>query len=93
MECTLKHAKYEPKDEEWKCPNCGETDEDYFFIEESASDGECHLLHEKDLILCNRCGWSGTGKQFSSILIKKANSVQCPMCKGTGLVQKGKQCS
>ena len=61
--CTAKHTAYQPKDSEWKCPDCGE-DDYYFYIDKSASnaDGSCELLHSGDWVVCNNCegGWSGT---------------------------------
>ena len=60
--CTAKHTAYQPKDDEWKCPHCGE-DECCFYIDLSApdSDYDCELIHAEDWIVCGKCdrGWSG----------------------------------
>jgi Zn finger protein HypA/HybF involved in hydrogenase expression len=86
--CKYKHTTYQPKDSEWLCPKCGKGNE-FFYIEESFSEGECILLHDEDYIVCTSCGKGITGKKFASLLEKKNNLIKCPCCKGTGLVVKG----
>ena len=93
MTCTLKHVKYEPTDEEWLCPKCGAEAGD-FYIEarenENDSSPDCELLHEDDVLDCNGCGYSVSGKAFSALIVKKKNLVKCPCCKGKGYVTKDK---
>ena len=86
--CKHKHTTYQPKDSEWFCPKCKSNNE-FFYIEESISEGSCTLLHEEDYIICTACGKGVTGKSFASLLKKKNNLIKCPCCKGTGLVVKG----
>jgi Zn finger protein HypA/HybF involved in hydrogenase expression len=88
MLCEEKHTKYQPTDEEWKCPKCGAGADDFtidLFLESVGSD-DCELLHERDPILCTSCEHCMTGKRFITGLLKKKNLVTCPHCKGTGLV-------
>lgn len=87
--CDAKHVKYEPSEDEWACPFCGANGDD-FYIDPEPGDFEAHeecvLLHEADLIVCNNCEKSITGKAFSARLVKKKNLVVCPCCKGKGYV-------
>lgn len=86
MKCSVKHAKYQPIDKEWRCPSC-DADNKSFYIEEPVTDSECTLLHEGDGLYCFECrnGWSG--KQFAAKLQKEKNLVPCKHCKGKGLVK------
>ena len=85
LECKRKHTIFNPSDEEWRCPNCGNIDD---FILEDPFSTDCELLHKDDVISCNGCGCSYTGKQFCDILLKRKNLIPCPHCKGTGLIPK-----
>jgi len=70
--CFAKHAKYQPTDEEWKCPICG-ADSEYFYIDTpdpEASD-ECELLHEDDIVCCTQCGNGWTGAEIAEIFLEK----------------------
>jgi len=96
MICNAKHIKYQPTDEEFRCPKCGAGPEEGFVIEnpdETAHDA-CGLLHEKDWIACNNCETEYhrdtfySGKQYAALMVKKNNLVPCPHCKGKGLVRR-----
>lgn len=90
--CTAKHTKYQPTEEEFRCPVCkkGPRD-DGLVVDEPAEGGmECDLLHEEDYLCCYRedCRFEGTsGKRFAAAVAKKKNLVTCPTCKGSGHVQ------
>jgi uncharacterized protein YbaR (Trm112 family) len=85
--CEAKHVKYEPGKDEWACPKCGEVELFYVDVNvEDETDEECELLHEADLIVCDKCTKTITGKAFSALLVKKNNMVVCPCCKGKGYV-------
>lgn len=87
VNCNVKHTKYQPTDDEWKCPKCGATanQPDGFFNDESENN-DCPTLHESDTLVCYRCGFSTSGKAFAARLQKAANMVPCPCCKGKGIV-------
>jgi len=89
MTCRGKHTKYQPTDEDFKCPKCGAGIDDNFIIDEpdEMSDGECALLHENDVLYCPVCDEWLTGKQFA-ILVAKNSMVKCQHCKGTGYVKR-----
>jgi DNA-directed RNA polymerase subunit RPC12/RpoP len=88
MNCKAAHTKYQPSDEEWFCPKCGDGAES-FVIEESDSDSdECEKLHNNDGLICYNCGHSESGKVFSSRAARKSNMVPCPHCKGKGFVKR-----
>lgn len=85
--CTLKHTKFQPNNEQWRCPKCGSTN-DYFFIDDSEDlTGECDKLHESDYVVCTNCDMGWTGKAVARILATKLNLIQCACCKGTGFVE------
>jgi hypothetical protein len=95
MSCTRKHTKYQPLDEEFKCPRCGATpNTDLQFIQEPPKtewgtlDDECTELHDDDMCNCNRCDYGVSGKSFAARLMKQNNLIPCPHCKGRGLVKK-----
>lgn len=90
MNCTAKHTKYQPTDAEWKCPECGTPPPDGFCIDEPA-DGhsdDCPKLHVNDGLYCYKCKASRSGGRWAAALQKAANMVDCPHCKGRGLVSK-----
>lgn len=86
--CSEKHTKYQPTEQEWKCPWCG-VDHKSFYIEEPCSDANanCEKLHERDGLYCYDCRDGLSGKQFAAKLQKKNALVDCEHCKGTGLVK------
>lgn len=93
MSCGYKHTKYQPTDEEWRCPKCGAGFEDKsggFVIWDGVSDneeGECQLLHVDDYLKCQKCGYDCQGKDFAAYVVKKNSLVSCPCCKGKGFVK------
>lgn len=89
--CQHKHTKYQPTNEEWRCPRCGATAEQGFIIYESINDMdniECELLHPEDYLHCGKCGLDTSGKAFAAFVVKKNSLVVCPTCKGKGMVNK-----
>jgi hypothetical protein len=45
MPCAVVHTKYQPTEEEWKCPKCG-VGSSLFYIEDPADKtDDCDLLH------------------------------------------------
>lgn len=88
MDCPHKHTKYQPTDEEWKCPKCGATAVDGFIIEDGPNEDECPSLHNDDFIRCSRCDYETSGKAFAAYVMKKNSLVPCPCCKGKGMVNK-----
>ena len=95
MNCSVKHTKYQPNDDEWRCPKCGvgsqdgEREETGFVIDDGADEsGECEKLHDEDDLLCYKCGYACSGKSFANYVVKKNSLVPCPCCKGTGYVSK-----
>ena len=93
MECPAKHTKYQPKDEDWKCPKCGvatsykdekEQSRMGFIIDESdpLSTDVCNLVHQADDVCCYACGYFATGKRAMDALAKKNNLKPCEHCEG-----------
>lgn len=88
MTCRAKHVKYEPTDEEWRCPKCGAGAGDFYCDTwEEGADEYCELLHESADVRCIMCDYKTTGKAFSALIVKKGNLVKCPCCKGKGFVK------
>ena len=87
-ECTGKHTKFQPTEEQWSCPQCG-GGPDVFFIDYYADDSypECGLLHSDDYVICTTCAKSWSGREVSKKLRKKASLVPCPHCNGTGFAK------
>ena len=88
--CGAKRTAYQPTDDEWRCPRCGSYEFCVEEIAEACQDDECTLLHEDDECSCPEgdCGYYASGKQVARYLQRKHNLVQCPRCKGTGVVEK-----
>ena len=91
MNCTIKHTKIQIPDSEWCCPKCNAPDrlngDDGWVITESLN-MDCEQLHETDLIECGRCGYILTGKGYVTWYIKNRDLIQCPCCKGLGMINK-----
>lgn len=85
--CCAKHTAFQPTEAQWCCPKCG-ADPEFFYIDASdaSAHDECNQLHDKDSVLCNRCGGGWTGKALAAILAKRLRLVTCPTCKGRGVV-------
>lgn len=90
--CGGKHTKYQPTDEEWKCPSCKINDDGgHFYIDtfsDEVSDPDCSLLHKDDLVVCINCNKEWSGEIVSRLLAKIVNMIPCSHCKGTGFVKK-----
>jgi len=87
MICTKKHTKYQPADDEWKCPKCGS--EDVFIEDEDEFNViDCDLLHVSATVLCESCWYAESATKFVNRLIKQKNLCVCPTCKGSGYVSK-----
>ena len=84
--CKEKHTKYQPMDEEWRCPKCG----DDIYIEDIPIDAgdDCDLLHTEDWIVCRKCDMAMTGKQFAAKIKRSTGMTTCPHCMGKGVVGK-----
>jgi hypothetical protein len=80
-----KHANYDPEDK-WRCPVCGAADEFIIEYRDEKAHSECDRLHNKDLCICDACGWSGTGATVSRRLAALDKMTECPCCKGRGMV-------
>lgn len=101
MPCTRKHTKYQPTDEEFKCPKCGAGMGDFCIdtdLDVVSTDPDCPDLHVDDQLVCwgkNGKGcpaqYGTSGKAFAATLVKKHNLEPCKHCKGNGLVKKGNQ--
>lgn len=92
--CAAKHTKYQPTDDEWKCPKCGAGADDTrgeFIIQEpdTSADHDCSALHDLDELGCNACEHGVSGKAFAARIQKRRNLVPCVHCKGKGLVPGG----
>lgn len=88
--CEARHTKFQPSDDEWKCPKCFSTD---WYIEENheGSDERCSRLHTEDFLMCPSCGHSEFAAKFANRIAKALNLVACPCCKGKGMVSKDSQ--
>ena len=83
--CTRKHTKYQhPDDEPWVCPKCGS---DTFALD-SDSDEACDLIHNNDWVNCYECDYGASATEFSKLMMRKQNMIECPCCKGKGVVKK-----
>ena len=84
--CDRKHTKFQPTDEQWKCPKCGRGS-DVFYMSDDSIDCYCPLLHDDDYIVCENCEREWTGKKLAAVMAKNAGLVKCPHCKGSGFVK------
>ena len=90
--CGKKHTAYQPANDEWYCPKCGEEAEGVsggFIIDTNwslSADTDCEKLHTDDTCVCNRCGYGATGAVVAKQLMKKSNCIPCPTCEGKGTV-------
>jgi nitrite reductase/ring-hydroxylating ferredoxin subunit len=87
MKCEGKHCKFQPKSEDFVCPECKER----IYVDESDF-MECEFLHDDDYIVCenSHCEFEGmTGKAFSQKVQKSKNvkMEKCTCCKGKGWIE------
>ena len=85
--CETKHTKYQPTDEEFHCPKCGAKVGD-FYKDDPVGEEDCDLLHDEDNLSCANCGYGCSGRALVARIIKAKGLVQCPCCKGAGMVKK-----
>ncbi len=81
--CTEKHIADPQEGRDWECPKCGESG---FYVYESVN-YDCEKIHPKDLLLCDKCNHSEYAKTFISKLNAKLSMVECPCCKGKGIIK------
>jgi hypothetical protein len=92
MSCPGRHTKYQPTDEEFRCPHCGKGPKDNpqgLVIEENNDESvsaECPQLHVDDYLRCYACDYEDNGRAYANRLAKKKDLVPCPCCKGKGMV-------
>jgi len=88
MTCTAKHTKYQPQTpDEWVCPKCGSLGMVIEELDPKAAP-DCEKIHELDVIQCPDCGHDGYGKHVTNLMMRIANLVTCPCCRGRGVVAK-----
>ena len=88
--CDAKHTKYNPTIEEFRCPKCN-AEAGIFAVDEPATEqaAECEALHLKDYLHCYDCGFGTQGGRFvAGLLKKKRPMVECPTCKGHGMIER-----
>jgi len=89
MSCNSKHTKFQPTEDQWKCPVCGTDNKNGdFYVDENYGDENCELLHVDDYIKCEICGSTFDGKDLAKAIQKKFDLVPCSCCKGTGFVKR-----
>lgn len=84
--CIGKHTAYQPTDEDWRCPKCGQGSD-------GANGGftldgkyDCYKLHTDDACMCYECGYEASGSVVAKLMMKKSEQIICPTCKGKGTV-------
>lgn len=104
MTCTKKHTKFQPTEEQWRCPSCESKNlinDSYVELRlqraraegdvlPADEDDECLLLHPTDQVYCDDCNYVATGRSLSSAIVKKLQLEPCSCCKGTGYVSRSK---
>lgn len=90
--CDHKHTKYQPRDEEFRCPKCDAPSGDWCV--DDSPNFDCPLLHVDDSLVCygkdgKRCpaGHGEGADTFVRRLVKKKGLKPCPHCKATGYVK------
>ena len=91
--CEFKHTDVQVSDDEWVCPNCGvgleaSKGEDGWIIVDSPN-LECEKLHVNDELECCACGKVMSGAEYAEWLKNKGELIECPCCKGKGVVKMG----
>jgi len=85
MSCWYKLTEFQPTDEEWLCPRCGASNENFAVCDSSCG---CDMLHDGDEVKCDRCSTEWSGKELAEEMVQRLNTVECSCCKGTGRVLK-----
>lgn len=90
--CKAKHTKFQPSYEEWKCPRCG-ADSSYFSKSDfdEQADFDCELIHLNDEVSCESCNSIWSGSAVIKLIAQALNMIDCPHCKGKGMVKKNEQ--
>ncbi len=85
--CPAEHTKFQPTDEQWRCPECGASFNHFYIVDNDEDVSvDCDLLHKKDEVVCSDCNYEASGQKTSLALLKKSKRVPCECCKGTGFV-------
>jgi hypothetical protein len=89
MTCEARHTKFQPSDDEWKCPKCGATSLEGFCIDDIScnSDINCNKLHCDDYCRCDQCGYHANGATIARRICEKIGLVKCECCNGTGFAK------
>lgn len=61
--CPFAHTKWQPKEEDFICPDCG----NYLFQLELIDGINCTKLHKKDQYICDGCERVFTGEEYDKI--------------------------
>jgi hypothetical protein len=86
--CSGRHTQYQPSDDKFQCPQCGEQAKFYVDAWDESNDPACTLLHVDDVVCCERCGGMWSGRTLTSIWVRQEKLMTCPTCKGKGHVRK-----
>lgn len=87
-QCHGKHTKYQPTEDEFRCPRCG-AEVGIFVVQETEGGAnlDCELNHPGDSLGCDKCGYGTSGRAFAARVQREKGLVPCQHCKGTGLVK------
>ena len=85
--CEAKHTPYQPDNDHWRCPKCGDkTGEFVVDCSPDEANEQCPLLHVDDECVCTACSYGARGSVVAKALAKRDHVVTCPTCKGAGVV-------
>jgi hypothetical protein len=96
QKCFYEHVEFQVPDDEWVCPGCGAksqyvdddgVDQDGWVISDSCN-FDCEKLHVEDYLECESCGMAMSGAEYSKWYSEQKGMIQCPCCKGKGVVKK-----
>ena len=86
--CDAPHTRFQPNNEEFKCPKCKALAGDFYIAcPADGADEDCELLHMEDDLECLKCGYGASGKSWALRTARQMNLVTCPTCKGKGKVK------
>jgi hypothetical protein len=86
----------------WICPKCGvsaDSPKGGFVLDEPLGDEDAQVLSAEDeaqgwtingTLYCYDCKYTTTTSKFFTLLMKKADMVECSCCKGHGVVSSKK---